>query len=174
MAYIKTSLRALELDLKNFKPYSDKDRFGKVMSSFLENTKTQYALLEEMQSKMESLYLEVAKYFSFDSKKYTMDECFGDIKQFKDQYICACEENLKRRELEIKNRRAKEAREKAEKERKERINNKIDPTNTDNQMDQGLMEHLIHSLHTGSAFAQHKRKRTKAVTPQGNLHISQF
>lgn len=169
---MKISLRALELDLKNFKPYSEKDRFGEVMSSFFEQAKAQYSLLEEMQKKMETLYTEVAKYFAFDSKKYTMEECFGDIKQFKDQYIQACDENLKRRELEEKNRRAKEAKEKAEKERKERLSNKIDPTNSDNQMDQGLMEQLINSLHTGSAFAQHKRKRTKAVTPQGKFSES--
>lgn len=170
MAYIRTGLRELELDLKNFKPYSDKDRFGEVMTTFKTDAQDQYSLLEEMLKKMETLYADLAKYFTFDVKQYSLDECFGDLKQFKDQYVQACSENLKIRELEEKNRRTKEAKEKMERERRERVSRQIDPKNSANPMDQGLMEHLLNSLHTGIVF-QHKRKRTKAVTPQGKFSV---
>lgn len=38
--------------------------------------------MEGMAKKMSTLYLETAKYFAFDPKKYTMEEFFGDIKAF--------------------------------------------------------------------------------------------
>lgn len=164
LSYLKSNLKRLELDLKSFKKHSAEDLFGDVMTVFGEEAKSQCSLLDEMYRKMEQKYSVLSKYLSFEEKKYKMDDCFADIKQFKDQFVQALQENLKAREREEKNRRAKEAKEKAEKEKKERINQRIDPSNSDQQ--EGLMEQLLNSLHTGSAFAQHKRKRTKAVTPQ--------
>lgn len=174
MADMRVNLRKLESELKNFKPICEQDKFEVVMASFKEEAQKQYSLLQEMQIKMETLFADLAKYFAFDAKKYSMEDCFRDIKEFKDLYINACEENQKRRELEEKNRRVKEAKEKAEKERKKRKLNKIDPKNTAAQMEQGLMEQLMDSLHSGSAFAQHKRKRTKVATPQGKHLQSNF
>lgn len=156
----------MELDLKNFKPYSPDDCFYEVMSKFRDKAQDEYSLLDGMHKKMEASYIELGKYFAFDPKHYAMEEFFNDMKQFKDQFAHAVIENRKQREIEEKNRRAKEAKAKVEKERRERVSHKIDPTKADG-MDQGLMEHLLNSLHSGSAFAQHKRKRTKAVTPQG-------
>ena len=168
---MKNGLRELELDLKNFKPHSDDDRYGSVMKGFHEMAQTEYSLLENMRKKMESLYQELAAYFSFEPKKYTMDDCFGDIKLFKDQYMQACADNALRREMEEKSRRAKEQKEKLEKEKRERSSMKV-VLNKDgpDQNDQGLMEHLLNSLHSGTAFAQ-RRKRNKAVTPQGNMDL---
>lgn len=49
---------------------------------FLNVAKQQCEVLEGMAKKTSSLYLEIAKYFAFDAKKYTMEEFFGDIKAF--------------------------------------------------------------------------------------------
>lgn len=168
---MKVSLRELDLDLKNFKPHSDNDRFGVVMTEFNAKAQSEYSLLEGMQKKMESLYQELGNYLSFEPKQYTMDECFGDIKLFKDQYMSAMADNQARREMEEKARRAKEQKEKLEKEKRERASNKIvlNKQGMTVQNDQGLMEHLLNSLHSGSAFAP-RRKRTKAVTPQGAIN----
>lgn len=168
---MKASLRELDLDLKNFKPHCEEDRFGKLMTEFNEKAQSEYSLLEGMHKKMESLYLEMGVYLSFEPKQYTMDECFGDIKLFKDQYMQAVAENVARREMEEKARRAKEQKEKLEKEKKERASNKIVLNKEGpDQNDQGLMEHLLNSLHSGTAFAP-RRKRTKAVTPQGKWSV---
>ena len=35
---------------------------------------------------MDTLYSELAGYFVFDRRKYTLEELFGDIKLFKDQF----------------------------------------------------------------------------------------
>ena len=39
-----------------------------------------------MFKKMTSLFASTAKYFTFDPKKYTMEEFFGDLKTFIKQY----------------------------------------------------------------------------------------
>ena len=35
---------------------------------------------------MERLYAELSEYYVFDKAKYTLEEFFGDIKTFKDQF----------------------------------------------------------------------------------------
>ena len=35
---------------------------------------------------MERLYAELSEYYVFDKQKYTLEEFFGDIKTFKDQF----------------------------------------------------------------------------------------
>ena len=37
-------------------------------------------------TKMERLYAELSEYYVFDKLKYTLEEFFGDIKTFKDQF----------------------------------------------------------------------------------------
>ena len=39
-----------------------------------------------MLKKMESLYKDLAKFYAFDVKKYTLEEFFADIKTFKDNF----------------------------------------------------------------------------------------
>jgi len=39
-----------------------------------------------MHGKMSELYRGLAKYFVFDTKKYSLDEFFGDIKTFNDKF----------------------------------------------------------------------------------------
>ena len=93
-------------------------------------------------TKMERLYAELSEYYVFDKAKYTLEEFFGDIKTFKDQFKQvifwwhiihiikveielsvfynlkqAYDSMLKERESEAKLARAREAREKADKER---------------------------------------------------------
>lgn len=36
---------------------------------------------------MDSLYTEISEFFSFDKQKYTIEEFFGDIKTFKDDFM---------------------------------------------------------------------------------------
>ena len=172
---MKTSIKELDLDLKNFKPHSEEDRYGSVMNEFRDRATEEYKLLESMHKKMESLYIDLSTYLSFEPKKYPMDECFGDLKLFKDQYKQAVADNVQLREAEAKARRAKEQKEKLDKAKRERTSNKIvikerDGGN-DHQNDQGLMEHLLNSLHSGTAFAHRRKKRS--VTPQGKLTVWQ-
>lgn len=162
------SIREFELDLKNFKPHNADDRFGQVMSRFLSEAREKFQVLEQMFAKMERLYKDIAQYYAFDPKKYTMDEFFMDIKSFKDQFIEAYNDNVKNREQEEKLRRAREAKEKAEKEKKERQAKKM---NLDSGKEQeGVIDSLLEALQTGSAFAQTKRKRQqRPINPAGMI-----
>ena len=49
-----------------------------------------------MGTKIENLYSELAEYFVFDRRKYTLEELFGDIKLFKDQFkqVCGCHTSM--------------------------------------------------------------------------------
>lgn len=173
MGEIRKNIKDLERDLASYQQQAPNDRYIEVMTGFIEGARETFSLLEEMHKKMDSLYKKLSKYFAFDEKKYKVDECFGDLKTFKDNFIACLNDNIRQKEMEEKARRAAEAKAKAEKEKRERMCNKID-TNAMNQYEEGgLMEHLINSLHTGSAFNQYKRKRTKAQTPQGK-HVGIF
>merc|ERR1719188_2429362 len=99
--------------------------------------------------------------------KYTLEEFFGDIKTFKDQFKQAYESMLKERESEAKLARAREAREKADKERSDRAAKKralVDFNADDNQ--EGVMDSLLEALKTGTAFSR-DQKRKRAARPAG-------
>lgn len=164
LAAMRKSINELELDLKVFKPHNSEDKFGEIMSKFLDEAKEKFQLLEQMFAKMDRLFKEIARYYAFDHKKYTMDEFFNDIKSFKDQFNEAKNENIKKRELEEKQRRALMAKEKADQEKKERKSKKLNLEIGKEQ--EGVMDSLLEALQTGSAFAQTKRKRQqRAVNP---------
>jgi hypothetical protein len=170
---MRKSINDLELDLKNFKPLNSEDKFGDIMSKFLVEAKEKFQLLEQMFSKMERLFKEISRYYAFDPKKYTMDEFFTDIKSFKDQFIEAKNENIKKREMEEKMRRAVKAKELAEQEKLERKSKRV---NLDIGKDQdGVMDSLLEALQTGSAFAQTKRKRQqRPLNPNGMSLVVRF
>lgn len=168
LSLMRRSINDLETDLKTFKPHNEYDRFGPVMTKFLGVAKEQFQLLEQMYNKMDRLFKELAQYFVFDPKKYTMDDFFNDIKIFKDQFIEAHKEKIKVREQEEKLRRAKEAKEKAEIEKKERQQKKLQLVDIGKDQE-GVMDSLLEALQTGSAFAQNKRKRQQRTpNPAGN------
>ncbi|RWS14558.1 protein diaphanous-like isoform X2 [Dinothrombium tinctorium] len=165
LAAMKKSLQQVETDLKNFKPHNEKDRFGKVMTSFLKDAKEKFEVMESMFSKMERLFNDMGTYYVFDPKKYALDEFFTDIKIFKDKFIESYKETVKLREEEEKKRRAKELKEKAEKEKKERQAKKIQLVDIGKDQE-GVMDSLLEALQTGSAFAQRARKRQQRNPPQ--------
>ena len=82
------SIKNLETDLKNSSRTNQDpdDGFEEAMGTFSTEARAQYSILNAMGSKMESLYTDLAEYFVFDKQKYTLEEFFGDIKLFKDQF----------------------------------------------------------------------------------------
>ena len=46
----------------------------------------QHEVLEGMFKRMSTLFSDMAKYYAFDPKKYTLDEFMGDIKKFIEQF----------------------------------------------------------------------------------------
>lgn len=154
---MKKSLSDLQKDLKVFKPHNSDDRFGEVMGKFYEHADKEFQSLNSKFVRLEKLYERLARYFAFDSKTYTMDEFFTDIKTFKDQFTGAHKENAKLREQEEKLQRAYLEREKRERERQKKL--QFHQIGDD---DKGLMDNLMSRLESGTAFAL-KPRRTRVA-----------
>ncbi|XP_021363038.1 protein diaphanous homolog 2-like isoform X2 [Mizuhopecten yessoensis] len=163
---MEKSLDQLELDVKNqSKLAMEGDKFPDVMNVFLTTAREQQSVLSGMCKKMDNLYKGMAKFYAFDVKKYTMDEFFGDLKTFKEQFVEAVKDNIKTRETLEKIRRAKEAKERAQKEKEAKIARKkalVDVTIDDDQ--EGVIDNLMDALKTGSAF--NKGRDGKRRTPR--------
>ena len=56
------------------------------MHEFVKDAKEQFKTLESMYDKMKKIYKEIAEYYSFDMSKKSMEEFFGDIKTFLEEY----------------------------------------------------------------------------------------
>ena len=76
------------MDLRNCSQASldPEDRFKESIEAFAEEASAQYSILDAMASKMEKLYTGLSEYFVFDKNKYSLEEFFGDIKLFIDQF----------------------------------------------------------------------------------------
>ncbi|KAL3178061.1 hypothetical protein MRX96_038597 [Rhipicephalus microplus] len=160
LAQMKKCIAQLGTDLKTFKSQGPNDRFAEVMSDFYDQALQEHELLSGMFAKMKKLYDALAEFYVFESKKYTLDEFFTDIKSFKEQFSAAHAENVRLRELEEKRQRDKEAREKAEKEKQERMAKKKQLVDISSGQDQeGVMDSLLEALKTGSAFSHKQRRR---------------
>lgn len=46
-----------------------------------------YEVMQNMFKNMDSLYTDISEFFAFDKQKYTIEEFFGDIKKFKDDFL---------------------------------------------------------------------------------------
>lgn len=170
MRQMRSSLKNLESDLENNKlPQADEDRFIEVMGGFARECRETVEVLGKMQVQMERLFQDLAEYYAFDPLKYTMEEFFSDVKTFKDHFLTAYRENVKRREEEEKARRVKEAREQAQQdlqERKMRRQKVVDIDNPQAQQE-GVMDSLLEALQTGSAFGSREQRRKRGARPAG-------
>ncbi|XP_054006199.1 protein diaphanous isoform X1 [Hylaeus anthracinus] len=164
-----SNIRNLEQDLSNAKvPQSNDDMFIDVMGPFAKKARESYEVMQNMFKNMDSLYTEISEFFSFDKQKYTIEEFFGDIKTFKDDFMHAQREIIKLRESEEKQRRAREAREKAEVEKAARAARKralVDMNAHETQ--EGVMDSLMEALQTGSAFSRPDQRRKRQARAAG-------
>ncbi|ESO99100.1 hypothetical protein LOTGIDRAFT_142208 [Lottia gigantea] len=155
---METQLKQLETDLK----------IAQKQPAFISSAQDQYDVLNNMYKKLDSLFTDLSKYLTFDNKKYSLEDFFGDLKAFKDGFLNAQKENTKIQETQEKIRRAKEIREKAEREKKDKKARQkalLDMTTDDDQ--EGVMDNLLEALKTGSAFSVNREKRDKRTkTPR--------
>ncbi|KAJ8687905.1 hypothetical protein QAD02_023700 [Eretmocerus hayati] len=172
-----SNIRNLEQDLANAKvPQCDQDLFAKVMTPFAKKARESYEVMQNMFKKMDNLYNDISEFFAFDKQKYTIEEFFGDIKTFKDDFVHAQKEIIKLREAEEKQRRAREAREKAEAERAARAERKralVDMNAHETQ--EGVMDSLMEALQTGSAFSrpdQRRKRQTRAAGAERRAQLN--
>ncbi|XP_074470746.1 protein diaphanous homolog 3-like isoform X2 [Sebastes fasciatus] len=157
---MERQLLQLERDLETFNsPDDPNDMFLTKMASFSKVAREQYGKLVIMHSNMETLYQNMLEYFAVDPKKTSVEELFTDLSNFRAMFTQALKENLKRRESEEKQRRARAAKEKAEREKQERQQKKrrLLEVNAEND-ETGVMDSLLEALQSGAAFRD-RRKR---------------
>ncbi|XP_021273485.1 protein diaphanous homolog 3 isoform X2 [Numida meleagris] len=161
LKHMEKQLQQLEKDLQTFPVAEDKhDKFVEKMSSFLVHAKEDFQKLSRMHENMEKLYQNVMGYYAIDLKKVSVEEFLTDLNNFRMMFMQAVKENIRRREAEEKQRRAKIAKEKAEKEKQERQQKKkrLLEMKTEGE-ETGVMDSLLEALQSGAAFRD-RRKRT--------------
>uniref|UniRef100_A0A669PH28 Diaphanous related formin 3 n=1 Tax=Phasianus colchicus TaxID=9054 RepID=A0A669PH28_PHACC len=171
LKHMEKQLQQLEKDLQTFPVAEDKhDKF--VAKIFLVHAKEDFQKLSRMHENMEKLYQNVMGYFAIDLKKVSVEEFLTDLNNFRMMFMQAVKENIRRREAEEKQRRAKIAKEKAEKEKQERQQKKkrLLEMKTEGE-ETGVMDSLLEALQSGAAFRD-RRKRTPR--PKGEYSILLF
>uniref|UniRef100_A0A8C3J4R0 Diaphanous related formin 3 n=1 Tax=Calidris pygmaea TaxID=425635 RepID=A0A8C3J4R0_9CHAR len=154
LKHMERQLQQLEKDLQTFPVPEDKhDKFVTKMS-------ISFGKLSRLHENMEKLYQNVMGYYAIDLKKVSVEEFLTDLNNFRTMFMQAVKENMRRREAEEKQRRAKIAKEKAEKEKQERQQKKkrLLEMKTEGE-ETGVMDSLLEALQSGAAFRD-RRKRT--------------
>lgn len=104
MVQMTTLLERLKSQLENCKvPQTPDDKFAEVMADFAVQSNDQLDVLMKMMHKMENCYEDLGQYFTFDTKKYPIEDFFSDIKMFKVSFAEAHKEILIARESQEKN-----------------------------------------------------------------------
>lgn len=164
MRQMSSSLKNLEADLNNNKtPQSPDDKFIEVMGQFTFETKKKVEILVHTQGEMEKKFKELAEFYAFDTNKYTLEEFFTDIKTFKDAFHLAHQDIVKIRELEEREKRAREAK------MKPKENPSKNPVLYDlDKHEEGVVDSLFMHLQSGDAF-KNNRRRKPAGRPAGKI-----
>ncbi|XP_068181324.1 protein diaphanous homolog 2 isoform X3 [Antennarius striatus] len=161
LATMERQIQRLENDIENFPKTDDQqDKFVVKMSGFCKYSREQYEKLSTMHKNMQKLYESIGSYFAFDPHSVSVEEFFGELANFRMLFMEAVKENLKKREMEEKIKRAKLAKEKAEREKLERQQKKKQLIDMNKEGDEtGVMDSLMEALQSGAAFRD-RRKRT--------------
>ncbi|NXM85799.1 DIAP3 protein, partial [Oenanthe oenanthe] len=169
LKHMERQLQQLEKDLKTFPVPEDKhDKF--VAKIFLVNAKEDFQKVSRMHENMEKLYQNVMGYYAIDLKKVSVEEFLTDLNNFRMMFMQAVKENIRRREAEEKQRRAKIAKEKAEKEKLERQQKKkrLLEMKTEGE-ETGVMDSLLEALQSGAAFRDRRRRTPRSKDMPQNL-----
>ncbi|XP_043560433.1 protein diaphanous homolog 2 isoform X2 [Chiloscyllium plagiosum] len=166
---MERQIQCLERDIKKFPETEDEhDKFVEKMSSFAKHARDQYEKLSNMYSNMMKLYKGLGDYFVFNPKTVSIEDFFIDLKHFRSMFLEALKENIKKREIEEKIKRAKLAKEKAEREKLERQQKKkqlIDMNKEGNET--GVMDSLLEALQSGAAFRDRRKRTPRNLGEQG-------
>uniref|UniRef100_A0A2K5KI58 Diaphanous related formin 3 n=1 Tax=Cercocebus atys TaxID=9531 RepID=A0A2K5KI58_CERAT len=145
-------------DILNF--VGDLEPLDKASKRFVISAKEQYETVSKLHENMEKLYQSIMGYYAIDVKKVSVEDFLTDLNNFRTTFMQAIKENIKKREAEEKEKRARIAKELAERERLERQQKKKRLLEVKTEGDEtGVMDNLLEALQSGAAFRD-RRKRT--------------
>uniref|UniRef100_A0A8D0FWI4 Diaphanous related formin 3 n=1 Tax=Strix occidentalis caurina TaxID=311401 RepID=A0A8D0FWI4_STROC len=171
LKHMERQFQQLEKDLQTFPVPEDKhDKF--IAKIFLVHAKEDFQKLSLMHENMEKLYQNVMGYYAIDLKKVSVEEFLTDLNNFRTMFMQAVKENMRRREAEEKQRRAKIAKEKAEKEKQERQQKKkrLLEMKTEGE-ETGVMDSLLEALQSGAAFRDRRKRIPRSKGEYSILHF---
>uniref|UniRef100_A0A8B9F1L0 Diaphanous related formin 3 n=1 Tax=Amazona collaria TaxID=241587 RepID=A0A8B9F1L0_9PSIT len=172
LKHMERQIQQLEKDLKTFPVPEDKhDKF--VAKIFLVHAKEDFQKLSRMHENMEKLYQNVMGYYAIDLKKVSVEEFLTDLNNFRTMFMQAVKENMRRREAEEKQRRAKIAKEKAEKEKQERQQKKKSLLEMKTEGEEtGVMDSLLEALQSGAAFRDRRKRAPRHTAKSQSNHTA--
>ncbi|KAH0624456.1 hypothetical protein JD844_031901 [Phrynosoma platyrhinos] len=140
----------------------DLDKASRDEYTFAIQAKQQFQKLSKMHDSMQKLYRNVMKYYALDLKKVSVEEFLMDLNNFRTMFMQAAKDNMRRKEAEEKQKRARIAKEKAEKEKLEREENKKRLLAVKTEADEtGVMDSLLEALQSGAAFRDRRKRITR-------------
>ncbi|TPP62944.1 Diaphanous [Fasciola gigantica] len=154
IAEMKKSVRSIETELRTYKAQEPDDAYATVMSAFVQTASEQVTQLETMFDQMHERFDQVARYLTFDPNKYHMENLFADLKQFLTAYARSRADNMKRRALAERQRKAQEEQARREREREEKARLSSLPSgHMGPSEDEGnVIDNLMEALKSGAAF----------------------
>jgi hypothetical protein len=159
MKLTEVAMGKAESELSHHKK-SDQDKFHEKMKEFLKRAQGEFTRLQEQYKLMDRAFSELLNYFCLDRKKAPIDEFFGDLNNFLKDFERARLENAKIREQMERQKRIKEQRDNQKQTRQQKQQRKrIDITGDDDK--EGVLDDLLASLQTGSAFDRGKKRGRK-------------
>ncbi|CAI5771651.1 protein diaphanous homolog 3 isoform X1 [Podarcis lilfordi] len=161
---MERQLIQLEKDLETF-PLSEDihDKFVTKICFLMKATSSKFQKLSRMHNSMETLYRNVMEFYAVDWKKVSVEEFLTDLNNFRTMFMQAAKENMRRKEAEEKQRRARIAKEKAEREKIERQRKKKCLLEMKTEGDEtGVMDSLLEALQSGAAFRDRRKRTTRA------------
>ena len=168
----EAAIKSLRRDVNVVEDDKTDDTFVEEMTAFVEEAESQFSILKAMRQKLDGLFNELAEFYVFDKSKYSIEDFFGDIKMFKDQFkeahLCIVEE----RESQQRAQRARAAREKSMKHKEERNFKKqalVESVLEDKES--GVMDSLLEALKTGTAFSRDCQRKRNARLAGGKQNI---
>ena len=172
---MEAAIKSLRRDVTLVDDDVTADTFVEEMTGFVEEAESQFSILKAMRQKLDGLFKELSEFYVFDKTKYNIEDFFGDIKMFKDQFkeahLCIVEE----RESHQRAQRARTAREKSMKQKEERNFKKqalVESVLEDKES--GVMDSLLEALKTGTAFSRDCQRKRNARLAGGKQNIFYF
>eukprot|EP01134_Creolimax_fragrantissima_P007079 CFRG7079T1 len=159
---LKSGMNLVKKEIPLQVPKSPGDRFQEKLTNFLETANSQLDTLLEKEATMTTEFNNIVEFFAEDPKKSTPDEFFAYFNTFLTKLENARKDN--ERDTEKKKREA--ARQEAAERKKNDRANKKSGSSKGASAEVGVMDNLLASLRTGSAFE--KPEGRKGRTPRGN------
>ncbi|KAI3384527.1 hypothetical protein SNEBB_003595 [Seison nebaliae] len=120
---VKKNVKEINLLRKTLKTQNDEDHFQFIMSDFLEESEKKLTEIEQLEKSLLKKFTQIGDKYSFNVKKYSLEEFFKDVNEFNNQFRSAVKDVEKKRMEGERKKKAEKLREEKEAESIRKIEN---------------------------------------------------